>query len=323
MMMAVSRSSAFQVGDARIPTTTRMETLPRLRTGAAARIAGVGSSVWMVSTEFVPKEEEMELLPKVPQEQTIVLEIPSVVQTSLFQKLYPFLMDHIDKYGHPNIPLGSYQGNLCRKLRRSHTQMKLTEREVHLLQNIGFRFNLMEDVYHEADFTQMLEKLVRYEQKYQTGFQVPKKFEADPELGAWVTGIRRLHNAAANAKKEEEEDNQGRIEIYAKEQQHHPDLGSATAIPDINFHTLDESHVQKLNEIGFAWKSNRKCGSGFMKQYRTLVDRKEIEGLGDILNEVAVQKWVATQRKAQQDGNLSETRTHYLIELFDDENWMK
>ena len=63
--------------------------------------------------------------------------------------------------------------------------------QTELLTDIGFRFHSFEDVYYECDFDEMFTKLLDYQQEFQT-FQIPKKYEPDPELGAWVTMLRRL-----------------------------------------------------------------------------------------------------------------------------------
>jgi len=71
-------------------------------------------------------------------------------------------------------------------------QNLLTEGEVELLEGLGFRWTPFEDVYEEADFDDCLERLVRYEEEFKTGYQIAKKYKPDPELGAWVTIIRRI-----------------------------------------------------------------------------------------------------------------------------------
>ncbi|VEU38456.1 unnamed protein product [Pseudo-nitzschia multistriata] len=98
-----------------------------------------------------------------------------------------------ETYGHPNIPLKNEGGSACEVLRRLHNQKKLNGAEVAWLEGIGFRFHSIEDVYRFADFGEMLARLMAYEEaRPGNNFQVPKKCPEDPELGAWVTGIRRL-----------------------------------------------------------------------------------------------------------------------------------
>jgi hypothetical protein len=101
-------------------------------------------------------------------------------------------MDNIAEYGHPNIPLGTTAGKQCKTLRRLAFQNKLAAEEVRLLDGMGFRWNSFEDVYEEADFDDCLSRLVEYERVHGTGYQIPKKCREDPELGAWVTMIRRI-----------------------------------------------------------------------------------------------------------------------------------
>lgn len=212
--------------------------------------------------------------------------VPSFVQSPVLQKAYPAMIAHMENYGNPNIPLGNPDGKRCQTLRRLAFQKKLIDEEINLLTEMGFRFNTLEEVYEEADFDDCLQRLVEYENEFQTKFQIPKKYNPDPELGAWVTMIRRL----------------GRDNIEA-------------------------SRREKLDEINFAWVSTRKCGSSFMKNYRSLKERvyaccdesnQEVidpVGLDAVLTDADVKKWIDAQREAATLGNLSEPRCEYLDKL--------
>jgi hypothetical protein len=106
-------------------------------------------------------------------------------------QVYPALLSHKEVYGHPNIPLGSKEGKQCETLRRLHIQGKLSDDLVDLLTKLGFRWHSLEDVYETCNFDDLYQRLIEYSKE--TGnLSPPKKFPADPELGAWVTGIRRL-----------------------------------------------------------------------------------------------------------------------------------
>lgn len=118
--------------------------------------------------------------------------VPSFVKSPVLQQVYPKLLQWKEQYGNPNIPLGTSEGRQCKTLRRLHIQKKLLDEEVTLLQELGFQFNDLEDVYFEADFDDMISRLQDYEKEHQDTYQVPKKYPPDPELGAWVTGLRRL-----------------------------------------------------------------------------------------------------------------------------------
>ena len=201
---------------------------------------------------------------------------PSCIESPVLKQVYPYLIQHLEKYGNPNIPLGTSQGRQCETLRRLQTQQKLTPEEVSLLENMGFRFDTLEDVYRKTDFDEMLARLLSHKEQYEKeGYQIPKKFPQDPELGAWVTGLRRLGPTG-----------------------------------------VDPSHAKALEEIGFVWKSNRKCGSAFMKQYREIRDRIHTEGEGILTKEESILKWAQAQREAHRRGALSETRCHYMTQLF-------
>jgi hypothetical protein len=119
--------------------------------------------------------------------------VPSFIESPVLQELYSDMIQWSDRYGHPNIPLKNPGGKLCLTVRRMHIQNKLLPTEVEWLSSIGFIFHSLEEVYKYAAFDEMLSRLVAYELSHpDSDFQVPKKCPEDPELGAWVTGLRRL-----------------------------------------------------------------------------------------------------------------------------------
>ena len=203
-----------------------------------------------------------------------------IITSPVLQQVYPEILKYMEEYGHPNIPLGSKEGRSCQVLRRLHIQNKLTPEEVEWLDSMGFTWHSMEDVYKYADFDEMFQRLIDYEARHpESNFQIPKKCKEDPELGAWVTGIRRLG-------------------------------------PD----GVNPAHERRLNSIGFAWKSTRQCGSKFMEQYRLLVERVDKEGRETVMMEEKTIKWIQAQQEALKRGSLSQTRVHYMGQLFG-EDW--
>lgn len=217
------------------------------------------------------------------------VQIPPFVASPVLEQVYPALIAHKDKYGNPNIPLGSVDGKRCKTLRRLHFQNKLTEEEAAHLTDLGFRFHSFEDVYYECDFDEMLQKLLDYQQEFGT-FQIPKKYEPDPELGAWVTMLRRLN---------QKDD-------------------------------LPEEQVSKLDAVEFEWISTRKCGSSFMTKYREVLDKltERFRFGGDaavaelLSNDAEIKKWIVSQRQVHANGKLSESRVQYMDDL-PGVDWMK
>lgn len=215
------------------------------------------------------------------QDETLRMMDNSLVITSpVLQQVYPALLEWKQTYGHPNIPLGSKEGRQCQTLRRLHIQNKLLADEVTWLKQFGFIFTSLEDVYRQADFDEMFQRLMNYEQEHpDNNFQIPKKCPSDPELGAWVTGIRRL----------------GPEEV-------------------------DPLHSSKLTQVNFAWLSTRKCGSKFMDQYRKFIVQVEEQGRETVLSESKTVAWIKAQQEALKRGTLSQTRVHYMGDLFG-EDW--
>ena len=202
-----------------------------------------------------------------------------VISSPVLQQVYPEILNYVEEYGHPNIPLGSKEGRQCQTLRRLHIQGKLTPEEVEWLDSLGFAWHSLEEVYKYADFDEMFQRLVDYEARHpESNFQVPKKCKEDPELGAWVTGIRRLGKDGVNPE-----------------------------------------HERRLDSIGFAWKSARKCGSKFMDQYRALSEQVDKEGLSMVMSKDKTIKWIQAQQEALKRGSLSQTRVHYMGQLFGDD----
>ena len=203
-----------------------------------------------------------------------------VISSPVLQQVYPELLKYVEQYGHPNIPLGSKEGRQCVTLRRLHTQQKLTPDEVAWLDSLGFTWHSLEDVYRYANFDDLLQRLIDYERRHpDSHFQVPKKCPEDPELGAWVTGLRRLG-------------------------------------PD----GVNPEHERRLDALGFVWISARQCGSKFMEQYRLYTSRVQQEGRETVLAEESTVQWIKAQQEVMKRGKLSQTRVHYMGQLFG-EDW--
>lgn len=209
---------------------------------------------------------------------TTTTTIPSFIESPILKELYSDMIQWKELYGHPNIPLKNPGGKLCLTVRRMHIQNKLSPTEIEWLKGIGFIFHSLEEVYKYANFDDMLSRLVMYETTHpDSNFQVPKKCPEDPELGAWVTGLRRLGPDGVN--------------------------------PD---------HERKLNTIGFQWVSSKQCGSKFMLKYRDLVQQVEERGLDVVLDDPDTVPWIIAQQEALKRGGLSQTRVHYMGQLFGD-----
>ena len=199
------------------------------------------------------------------------------------------MLSHIDEYGNPNIPLGTPDGKKCKTLRRLAFQNKLTLEEMELLSSLNFRLNSLDEVYDEADFDECLQRLMDYEEEMKTGYQIPKKYHPDPELGAWVTIIRRI----------------GRDDI---------DIERRNKLDAINF-TWKSS--RKCGSVFMSQFRSLKEGLEACSRVNDdggweVVDQA---GVDQVLRGENVMKWVRAQRDAAEKGNLSESRCEYLDEL--------
>ena len=118
--------------------------------------------------------------------------LPSEITTKALVQVYPAMVAHQAEFGNPNIPVGTAEGRQCNIIRSLHIQGKLSPAEVSLLEEMGFIFRALEDVYQNVDFDELFARLEQYKQDHNGDLDIKKKYAPDPELGAWVTGIRRL-----------------------------------------------------------------------------------------------------------------------------------
>lgn len=117
---------------------------------------------------------------------------PSSFDSPVLRQVYPALVAFKQRFGHVNIPLGSTDGRKCETLRRLQVQGKLSDADVAALDALRFRWHSLEDVYRTVNFSDLYTRLLRYGIDNGGNLSVPKKYAPDPELGAWVTGVRRV-----------------------------------------------------------------------------------------------------------------------------------
>jgi hypothetical protein len=208
---------------------------------------------------------------------TTVVDVQMMIQSPVLKHVYPLMIEYVQTYGHPNIPLKTPGGRQCVTLRRLYTQQKLMDSDVRILDALNFTWHSFEDTYtnNKDRFDEFVQRL----QNYGSDLSPPKKYAPDPELGAWVTGIRRLYTVPG---------------------------------------AVDPRHVQVLTDMGFSFSSPRKCGSSFMKTYRTIVQQQQQEEDST----TSSRKWhenpevIAFIRAQQQRAKeLSPTRQHYMEQL--------
>lgn len=201
---------------------------------------------------------------------------PNYVSSPVLRNVYPALIDNIREYGHCDIPLGNNDGKNCKTLRRLHFSKKLAKEDSDLLKSLGFRFASFDDIIAEADFDDCFGRLIEHERQHKTGYQIPKKCKEDPELGAWVTGLRRLGPDGVAAEHREQLDSVGFAWISSRK------CGSSFMK---NFRPVRDA---LLGDDG---------------------------GLETVLANAEMLKWLRSIAKTYQKGNLVQERVEYMDQL--------
>eukprot|EP00551_Chaetoceros_affinis_P016465 CAMPEP_0203691600 /NCGR_PEP_ID=MMETSP0091-20130426/3887_1 /ASSEMBLY_ACC=CAM_ASM_001089 /TAXON_ID=426623 /ORGANISM="Chaetoceros affinis, Strain CCMP159" /LENGTH=312 /DNA_ID=CAMNT_0050562161 /DNA_START=1 /DNA_END=939 /DNA_ORIENTATION=+ len=217
-------------------------------------------------------------------------ELPSFVQSIVLKQVYPAMVKHTKEYGNPNIPLGNNDGKKCKTLRRLAFQKKLTDEEMALLEGMNFRFNSLEEVYDEADFDECLERLLKYEEEYKTNYQIPKKYKPDPELGAWVTMIRRI----------------GRDNIPRDRRE---------KLDAINFAWISTRKCGSSFMSNFRLIKEKLDKCCLVCQDQDTTQNTDEDCVKEVLNDVDVKKWIRAQADAAKNGNLSDARIDFMDQL--------
>jgi len=212
-------------------------------------------------------------------------EIPEIVEHIVFQQVYGAMMKSIREYGNPNIPLGTTDGKKCKTLRSLYQKNKLSSGEIDLLKSLGFRLTQLDEIYEVADFNDIYGRLKLFQKE-------------NPDLKMQVP----------------------------KKYKPDPELGAWVAIARrVGPNGVGPDRRKKLDEIGFAWESNRKCGSVFMTNFRCIresldeayqesIDNGEevFDGLEVLKDDKEALKWLRAQKEAYGFGNLSEARAQYM-----------
>jgi len=195
----------------------------------------------------------------------------------MFSKRLLELAAFKDRFGHADVPLGSATqskeiprglGKWVYAQRKRKADGQLKPEEEAALTSLAFRWKLEPE---ELDVEEMIDRLLKY--KASNGDTlVPKKYEADPLLGAWVAMVRRQADPVLN--------------------------GGEPVLP--------ADRRKRLDDIGFSWEPARRCGSGFMAGFRIWSEAKMAGWPTPDDN------WCEQQRQARSQGKLSEQRISYL-----------
>lgn len=243
------------------------------------------AALWLSTTSaFVPRHQSAArpfveaLWSAKSEEQT---SIPAEIATKAVVQLYPALLEHKEQYGNPNIPLGTPAGRKSNQLRQMQIQGKLSKEEVNHLKEMGFLFHSLEDVYEILELDDMLPRLLKAKEEHGS-LDIPKKYAPDPELGAYVTGIRRLGKERVNPDHVPRLDEIGFVWVSSRK------CGG-------KFMQQYREIQQKLDEEG--------------------TDPQEV------FSDPEVVKFVRAQKEAYKRKTLSETRIEYMTRLLGAEWW--
>eukprot|EP00640_Fibrocapsa_japonica_P002751 CAMPEP_0113944520 /NCGR_PEP_ID=MMETSP1339-20121228/34471_1 /TAXON_ID=94617 /ORGANISM="Fibrocapsa japonica" /LENGTH=246 /DNA_ID=CAMNT_0000949747 /DNA_START=184 /DNA_END=921 /DNA_ORIENTATION=+ /assembly_acc=CAM_ASM_000762 len=185
------------------------------------------------------------------------------------------LLEHYNQYGHANIPLGSANGKRCKALRRLHHEGKLPLTDYELLCNLKFTFDSYTFDSNASNFETLFPRLLKYEEREKNNFQIPKKYNPDPELGAWVAYIRRI----------------GRDNI---------DQSCRDALDDVNFAWVS------TRKCGSSFMKNWR---------RIMETCKDCNGATNLILTQDDLRWLRAQAETHLLGKLSEQRIAYMNQL--------
>jgi hypothetical protein len=158
-----------------------------------------------------------------------------------------------------------------------HIQGKLSRQDIALLESLQFQFYNLEQVYETADFDVLFQRLVAFRDENDGNVSPPKKYAPDPELGAWVTGIRRKG-------------------LNGVHPQHLAQLSR------IDFQWTSPRVCGSAFMKQYRTLSER-------------IEKQKAGGDATVWGDPEVQTWIQAQQQAAKRGTLSETRQHYLQEM--------
>jgi len=255
-----------------MPAASGFMTRGLVQLSAVSVLAGI-----LVSSAIVLRRKRASKVKDETQLAKVTSLIAAMGLKSVFSKRLLELAAFKDRVGHADVPLGSATGS---KLipnglgkwvyaqRKRKFDGKITPEEEAALTALGFRWKLDPE---ELDTEEMIESLLAYKAS-KGDMLVPKKYEADPLLGAWVAMTRRKADPLLN--------------------------GGESVLP--------AELRKRLDDLGFSWEPARRCGSSFMTGFRIWSEAK-MAGLP-----APDEQWCELQRKARSQGKLSDQRISYL-----------
>ncbi|EDN70824.1 helicase domain protein [Beggiatoa sp. PS] len=261
--------------------------------------------------------------------------------TNSWEENYAMLVEFVNKYGHCDVPLDWAENRQLSTWffhqRKRKNVGKLSRERIEKLDKLGFEWNPLETYWDE-----MYENLKKYKKMY-GNCHVPSDWFENPQLGIWVSGQRsakkrdklsqeridklnqiefvwdlledawdenfaelvQYKNMYDDCNVPSKWDKNPTLGIWVQHQRHNNKKGK-----------ISKEHIERLNQLGFMWEL---LDTAWEEMFLALIKYKKENGDCNVpqrdVNNKRLGRWVRTQRKAKQDGKLSQERIQRLETL--------
>jgi len=261
----------------------------------------------------------------------------------MYQRLLAYKKEHKDTNVPHNYKEDPQLGHWATTQRFFHRDKKMTEERKHLLNSIGFVWELLRK--NIAPWEEMYQRLVVFKKEHKHT-QVPQKYKEIPQLGRWVNTQRvayRDKNMTEERKhlldsigfvwelsrtnKAQWEEMYQRLVVFKKEHKHtqvptkykeDPQLGewvsTQRAVHRNKKMTEERRHL--LDSVGFVWELSKKNKAPWEEMYQCLVAYKTEHMHTNVSTKYKkdpqLGRWVSKQRIAYRNEKMTERRKRLL-----------
>ena len=253
---------------------------------------------------------------------------------------YSELYNYFKIFGHTDVPIKWHEnpqlGKWVSYQRSKRRSNELSETQIIRLDNIKFNWNPRD----KRD--QMYSSLLKFKNLY-GNCNVPRGWQANPELSNWVNRQRRQYSAGQldkeNIKQLEEigflwdirqniwEERFSDLFLFKAKIGHcdvpdkwgeNPKLSNWVGVQRRNYSKgkMDQERITRLNEIGFVWEP---IDASWVERFSELIRFKELNGHCHVPQRFAenhkLGRWASRQRKSIRRKQLSDERARLLAEI--------